>query len=213
MRANTLVETAYEKLRTKMIHGDIVPGMMLSENDLAIEFGMSRTPVRGAISRLEIEGLVQSLQKRGVLVKEISYKDSYELIEMMIAMQHYAVTIIEQAGFSELEQLREHYSSQLAATENNDYLDYIHHSMKFTYCFVAATRNNSMLKSLETIQARATLFAIINWRRTPYSPHFRSTPANALILQYLEQQDYTELKKVLLQSSELIRGFAGVYTI
>lgn len=207
----TLVETAYEHLWNKLMNGEIRPGTMLSENDIAAELGISRTPVRLAISRLESDGIVQSLRKRGVLVKEISYRESYELVEITIAMQLYAAVYIEQEGFPKLEELRRHYERQKEATERNDYMAYIRASTGFTYCYLSAVRNESMMKALRALQSKSLLFAVMNYRMTPNAPHFSATPFNGSILSALEKSDWPMLREVLLQMSDKIRERKSFY--
>ena len=72
-----LVETAYLHIRQKLLNGDFLPGTLLSENELATEMSMSRTPVRDAMALLSREGFVETLKKRGILVKGIDIKELY----------------------------------------------------------------------------------------------------------------------------------------
>ncbi|MBB3113950.1 DNA-binding GntR family transcriptional regulator [Paenibacillus phyllosphaerae] len=209
--AGTLIDTAYDYLRNQLIIGEVLPGTMLSENELALQLGMSRTPVRLAISRLESEGVVQSLKKRGVLVKSISWQESSELAEVILAMQFYATAIIEREGFKELDQLRAIYARQLAATEQEDYVAYIQHSMEFTTCFVSVLRNRSMLEALDKHQSKTMLFGIMNYRMTPHAPHFSATPHNGSILKALENNDCEALKNVLFAFSSRIREGRSFY--
>lgn len=209
--SGSLIDTAYTHLKNQIIDGEIMPGTMLSENDLALQLGMSRTPVRMAISRLEAAGIVQSLKKRGVLVKEISYQETVELAEITLAMQLYAVEIMEREGFDGLEQLRQHLQKQQEATQNGDYVAYIHHSLEFNTCFIASLRSKSMLQALDTVQNKIVLFAIMNYRMTPHEPHFSATPLNTSILQALEKGDYAELKAVLHSTSKRLRENRSFY--
>lgn len=206
-----LIDTAYGYLRNKLFSGEIAPGTMLSENDVAQELGMSRTPVRVAISRLESEGIVQSLKKRGVLVKEVSYRESYEIVEITLAMQLYSAAYIEHEGFHKLEELREYYRLQKEATDKDDYLSYAQHSANFTYCFISAARNESMMKSLQLLQSKSVLFALMNYRMTPNAPHYSATPFNESILRSVEQQDWEGLNNHLRQMSEKIRERKSFY--
>lgn len=209
--SGTLIDAAYEHLWNKLMNGDIKPGTMLSENDIAAELGMSRTPVRIAISRLESDGIVQSLRKRGVFVKEVSYRESYEIVEITLAMQLYAAAYIEQEGFHRLDELRGHYARQKEATERTDYMGYIQASSDFTYCYLSAARNESMMNSLRALQSKSMLFAVMNYRLTPNAPHFSATPFNGSILRAVEESDWPTLRGVLLQMSDKIRERKSFY--
>ena len=61
----------YNTLRDRIIYLDYEPGQMLKEQELATEFGISRTPLRTVLFRLEWEHLVQTLPRTGILVMEL----------------------------------------------------------------------------------------------------------------------------------------------
>ncbi len=80
-------EVAYLRLRGLVRDGTYDPGDVLSENALAAELGMSRTPVREAVSRLAHEGLLVRLPKRGVLIKTLSVEDVRDLYAVRGALE------------------------------------------------------------------------------------------------------------------------------
>ena len=59
---------AYGRIRGAIREGTLTPGLRLTETDLAARFGVSRTPVRQAIARLEAEGLLTHEPRRGLIV-------------------------------------------------------------------------------------------------------------------------------------------------
>lgn len=67
-------EEIYEQLRERICLLQYSPGAVLSENALAAEFGVSRTPVRSALRRLEFEGLVTSMPGVGTIVASVDLK-------------------------------------------------------------------------------------------------------------------------------------------
>ena len=84
-----LRKLAYQQLRENIINGHFLPGMLLSENEMAEHFGMSRTPIRAAISLLGTEGFVESIRGRGVFVKEFSFREFHDMFEVLASMQLY----------------------------------------------------------------------------------------------------------------------------
>lgn len=84
-------ERAYRMLRQLVRDGQHAPGSVLSENVLAAELGMSRTPIREAISRLCHERLLVRLPSRGVLVNTLSAADVHELYAVREALEAMAV--------------------------------------------------------------------------------------------------------------------------
>lgn len=69
-------------IRTSIIDGRISPGERLTEEEIARQLGVSRTPVREAFFQLESEGFVEVEPRRGVVVKEVSLRDAEETYEL-----------------------------------------------------------------------------------------------------------------------------------
>ncbi len=77
-----LRELVCENIRQAIIDGTFSPGERLMEIQLADEMGVSRTPVREAIRRLELEGFVVMIPRRGTYVADISIRDIAEIYEI-----------------------------------------------------------------------------------------------------------------------------------
>lgn len=76
------LEAIYKAIRDRICLGDLDPGAVLSENTLAAEFGVSRTPIRRVLQRLEFEGLVKTKDGLGTIVTVldvITLKEIYDL--------------------------------------------------------------------------------------------------------------------------------------
>ena len=69
-----LRDVVFKKLRKAILTGALKPGERLMEIHLAEKLGVSRTPIREAIRKLELEGLVQMIPRRGAIVTEITEK-------------------------------------------------------------------------------------------------------------------------------------------
>lgn len=82
-----LREIVFEHLREAIIGGNLRPGERLMEMQLAEEMGVSRTPVREAIRKLELEGLVIMVPRRGAYVSDLSIKDVAETYEIRAALE------------------------------------------------------------------------------------------------------------------------------
>ena len=70
-----LRELVYEELKNRILTGDIPPGTRLMEVDLAEDLGVSRTPVREAIRKLEKENLVTIEPRKGAYASKLEIKD------------------------------------------------------------------------------------------------------------------------------------------
>jgi len=83
----TIREQVYEYIRRAILSGGITSGKRLSEAKLSKDIGTSRTPVREALHKLEMEKLVQSLPRVGYVVREITETEIKEICEIRLALE------------------------------------------------------------------------------------------------------------------------------
>jgi DNA-binding GntR family transcriptional regulator len=93
-RRGSLVDEAYAALKQAIRDNDFPPGYQGSEQEIAIRLGMSRTPVHEAIIRLQEDGLVRVLSKRGVLICPLALRDIREIYEVVIAVESMAAELL-----------------------------------------------------------------------------------------------------------------------
>lgn len=84
----------YEVLVERITMGDYVPGVSLSEQELATELGISRTPVREALLRLRIEGLVRIVPRGGIFVAEPTLRRVREVTSMRLVLEEYLAHLV-----------------------------------------------------------------------------------------------------------------------
>ncbi|MFB3887721.1 MAG: GntR family transcriptional regulator [Thermodesulfobacteriota bacterium] len=87
-------EKTYDYLKSNILSGHFKPGRRLVEEDVAEELGVSRTPVREAFHKLELEGLITPLETRGFIVPKDSKDEMEELFEIRSILEGYALRII-----------------------------------------------------------------------------------------------------------------------
>lgn len=90
----SLVEDAYGALKQAIRDNVFPPGYQGSEQEIAVRLGMSRTPVHEAIIRLQEDGLVRVLSKRGVMVCPLSPEDVREIYDVIIAIESMAAELL-----------------------------------------------------------------------------------------------------------------------
>lgn len=82
MTGSSLTQRAYARLREDILSGAIGAITVLSERDLAETFGISRTPLRSALSRLESEGLIERLANGALLVRSVTVEKLLEILRL-----------------------------------------------------------------------------------------------------------------------------------
>ncbi|RNI21707.1 GntR family transcriptional regulator [Flexivirga caeni] len=83
-------DKAYEHVKTGILAGDIPPGTFVTEGRLAEEIGVSRTPVREALLRLQAEGMVELFPKKGALVTAPTPRETQEIFEARALIEEWA---------------------------------------------------------------------------------------------------------------------------
>jgi DNA-binding GntR family transcriptional regulator len=117
-----LKKRAYTDLKRLLVSGPLVPGSFMSERRLAKQLGMSNTPVRAALERLEAEGFIAISPQQGIVVRELTIQeiiDHYELreaLEMFVIGKLSGHLTAEQAG-----RLRANLDEQRTSLETADF--------------------------------------------------------------------------------------------
>jgi DNA-binding GntR family transcriptional regulator len=92
--ARSMVDSAYEQIRRRILDNAWPPGHRALEREVAVELGMSRTPVREALMRLQNEGLVEVIPRHGVRVLPVSGVDMQEIYEILTALECMAAELL-----------------------------------------------------------------------------------------------------------------------
>ena len=117
----TLAEVAYEKIKEAICKGKIASGDLLSENQLAQDLGMSRTPIREALRALASEDWLEIKNGVGAYVKPLSAKDIHDLYEVRCLLEVQAAkTSVHRITNEEIDRLEERFRQLLERTGSRD---------------------------------------------------------------------------------------------
>lgn len=144
-------ETAYQILREKIISKEFLPGQRLDLNAFEVQMSISRTPLKEALARLEMEGLVVIHPRSGTYVTDPDPEDIAQSFELRRALEIYAAEIVaEQATPTELEQLDrlvEELGELVRAPDRNAiYPRYLELDHQLHAQLVSMTRNQRLIK-------------------------------------------------------------------
>jgi DNA-binding GntR family transcriptional regulator len=124
-RPKSLTELVKEHIRTRIIDGELKLGEALSENVLAAQLGISKTPVREALLQLKLEGLVDIQPQRGSFVFTMNPKDMEEFCEYRIILETAALrSAIENDEAGLVVALEQRAKKMVKALEENDFSSY-----------------------------------------------------------------------------------------
>lgn len=160
----TLKAQAYERLKAMILSGELRPGQAIAERDLGTQLGVSRTPVREALSRLQQEGLVESRPQRGYFVHIADAKtveDLYELREML--EQHAIRLAMKRAGKEDMAKVQK-LARQLKTYDRDKVqgADELRDSQKVHELIGEATRNDLLVEMLKRVYDRLQMFIWID---------------------------------------------------
>lgn len=105
-------ERTYRSLRKKLLTGVYAPSQRLTEEAIARELGVSRTPVREALHKLDLEGLVEPAGARGFRVPEDSLKEMNELFGIRAVMEGHALACLSELVNDEIIQTLQQFIDQ-----------------------------------------------------------------------------------------------------
>lgn len=94
IRTSSLADLAYERLTEALLSGELSPGDRLVQDSLALRLGISRTPVREALQRMEREGTIRAAAGRGYVVPELTRADIGHLYEVREAVEGQAARLV-----------------------------------------------------------------------------------------------------------------------
>ena len=148
-----LRDVVFNTLRQAIITGEFAPGERLMEISLANRLGVSRTPVREAIRKLELEGLVIMIQRKGAQVARITEKNLRDVIEIRTVLEEFAAVLacerIDQAGLHDLRQAHEDF---IRSVENGDILDIVDKDETFHDTIFRATNNDRLISIINNLR-------------------------------------------------------------
>ena len=116
-----LRDVVFNTLRQAILKGELAPGERLMEIQLAQKLGVSRTPIREAIRKLELEGLVLMIPRRGAEVARISEKSLKDVLEVRRSLEELAIELACQRMTEEdMQALEEAQKAFKAAIDQGD---------------------------------------------------------------------------------------------
>lgn len=149
-----LQDEAYDHIKEKILSGELGEGQLYSETKITSVLGMSRTPVRDALLRLKMEGLIEIYPSRGFCVKKISKTEVAETLEIRCALEGYATYILsKKIGVAEVREvlfrLNECVDEQerLLLYEKPDILRFVESNFEFHNIMVDFLKNEEICKT------------------------------------------------------------------
>ncbi|MEF9840371.1 MAG: GntR family transcriptional regulator [Lachnospiraceae bacterium] len=147
-----LRDVVFNTLRQAILRGELKPGERLMEIQLANKLGVSRTPIREAIRKLELEGLVLMIPRKGAEVAEITEKNLRDVLEVRRALEELAVRIAcEKITEEQIKQLKETAENLQNTLDSKDVTKIAEADVKFHDIIYFATDNQRLIQLLNNL--------------------------------------------------------------
>ncbi|MGB3589609.1 MAG: GntR family transcriptional regulator [Tunicatimonas sp.] len=204
INTNMLEEVAYQKIKQMILLRKLAPGQKIVQDKLANSLGISRTPLRSALQMLEAEHLVESIPRRGVIVKSFTNEEVIEIYDCRIALESTAFRrFTQRARPVAIEKLQKLFDPFVSSEVPIDAQEYRTADIKFHDTIVRQCGNNFLRK---IFQQSNMLFYID--RIGLVRPPEETLPEHLAIIEAIVQRDAEKTADLathhLVRSQQLI---------
>ena len=195
-----LTELTYRSIKKSLLDGTLGELSRLTEESLASQLGISKSPVREALNRLEAEGLVTIESRRGAFVRQFSAKEIRDLYELRETLETYSIDAAEITP-----KLLDELCASIHRTEEylkaGDKLQHIEEDLRFHGMITASTGNQELCRVLENLQQKSLLC-----RSRSYELSATSAPvAHLRIYEALKKEDKQDARVAMRDHIRFVR--------
>jgi DNA-binding GntR family transcriptional regulator len=157
-----LREVIFNTIREAIIVGELRPGERLMEVQLADKMGVSRTPVREAIRKLELEGLVEMIPRKGAHVAEVSVKDIMDVLEVRASLDGLATGLAaERMTEDDIKELKHIFNQFSNYVEKENLQGSIKKDVEFHDVIYRSSRNEKLVQIANNLREQVQRFRVI----------------------------------------------------
>lgn len=161
----TTPDGVYRVLRTAILDGTVAAGEQLREMHIAADLGISRSPLREALTKLEEEGLIVKVPYRGSFVVEVSARDVAEMASIRILVEPYAAELSAPTlRSSERPRLKQTIEELYRATDMNDIPASIDAHLRFHRLFYEFSGNAALRSLWNSWETKLRLYLAVDHR-------------------------------------------------
>lgn len=150
-----LKERAYDRIKQRLLDDDYPPGSFLSERQLAEALGMSKTPVKAALERLESEGFIAVSPQQGIVVRELSVGEIADQYEIRVALESYTLrTLAGRLGPAEAARVKANLAAQAKLRGTGDVAGWVELDADFHNLFAELLGNREIVRVMRQLREK-----------------------------------------------------------
>src|SRR5581483_9213799 len=147
-----LTDSVFEKLRSEILHGKLKPGELLRQEEITERFGVSRTPVREAIQRLQMEGLVTLYPRRKAVVSTVPVRKISEIYDIRARLEAFAAELaVGRLTDKQLHRLADLIREMEALDPKSELEKILDKNREFHYIIYSAAENETLVAMINQL--------------------------------------------------------------
>ncbi len=202
-----LKDKAYEIIKNKIITCEYQPGQCINEVLIANKIGIGRTPVHQALDRLRLEGMVEVMPRKGVIVKPVALSAFMQMIEVRAASECLCVRLAAvRASDDDVRTLRYVANRARAALTRQDINMLMSLDREFHEALAEAAKNDELAEILRRLHEQSLRFWFIAFKRHGHAP---LEPRHDALVDAVERRDCDFAEAVIRQHMEAFREWVA----
>ena len=191
-----LRDVVFNTLRQAILRGELKPGERLMEIQLANRLGVSRTPIREAIRKLELEGLVLMIPRKGAEVAEITEKNMLDVLEVRRALEELAVKLAcERITEEEIQELKDAADAFQKILSEKDITKIAEADEAFHDVIFKSTGNDRLIQLLNSLREQMYRYRLEYLKREEYHPQLLEE--HQQIIDRITRKDQSEAAELI----------------
>jgi DNA-binding GntR family transcriptional regulator len=206
--STNLRDQTYDIIKNMIILREIEPGKKINEEHIAKEIQVSRTPIREALCRLENEGIVKIIPRRGAFVSDLTEMNVREILLIREVLEGLVVRLaVENMNEKTLEKLRKAIEKVSTLPEKDrDLINYTRSEVDFHALLLSASKNQMLKNMMEIVNAHLQIIRL----RTVVIPERaqRTVKEHQQIFEAIENGDAISAEKLMRKHVRSVREVA-----
>lgn len=203
-RGGTLTEHAYQLIKERIISAKYVPGQFLQEASICDDLHLGRTPVHQALHRLQQEGLLDIIPRKGILIRTESLAEIFMALEARMLIEPYcAAQCAERATAAELAEIEELLEQYHKLSKDGDQAPMMEIDRHFHAAIARVSGNSLLVEFLRPIQERMSrMWFLPHWQVRDYTVTERE---HDKLMQALKHRDSKAAADAMREHIESLR--------
>ena len=199
VESRSLSERAYEILKDQIIHGHLAPGEKLDIHELAKELRISRTPIKEAINRLTLQGLVTIQSRKTTFVSIWEANKVHELFDLRLMMELWAaeraLKLPVVLDLRTMAELLKQAGSLFSKSQEFDYTTFTRFDQQFHLLILDGAKNSQLRHAYDSLNAHIQIMRVYWGRAREHA--FRSHKEHLKVFEAFKQKSPAQVRSTL----------------